>query len=299
MIITAIVQAIKSFFAAIGKVIAWLLTALGLWVPLLYSVIFLIVIAIAGIPIETTGTAYFLGLFVSLGLALWISMAVSARKNKTKKEKKVDYNVAEAKKKNRKSVPDENITVNSPQPVGSATQVTGDVLQSAVPPSQPQMQQGYIQQQNGYAQAYGQYPAHQPSYQQPMPPQQNYTQQQAMPAQNGFVPYTMPSQYPPQRPQNSDTFAPYDGVSTSEKADGLGYAGYSYPQNPTQYVFTEEQKRSATYYADRAAATYDEKPRIFRLRSNPNMLVYEYSDRLDYYKKDGDYRQFLYSEKKR
>ena len=248
MIITAIVQAIKSFFAAIGKVIAWLLTALGLWVPLLYSVIFLIVIAIAGIPIETTGTAYFLGLFVSLGLALWISMAVSARKNKTKKEKKVDYNVAEAKKKNRKSVLDENITVNSPQPVGSATQVTGDVLQSAVPPSQPQMQQGYIQQQNGYAQAYGQYPAHQPSYQ---------------------------------------------------KADGLGYAGYSYPQNPTQSVFTEAQKRSATYYADRAAATYDEKPRIFRLRSNPNMLVYEYSDRLDYYKKDGDYRQFLYSEKKR
>lgn len=115
---------------------------------------------------------------------------------------------------------------------------------------------------------------------------------------NGFVPYTMPSQYPPQRPQNSDTFAPYDGVSTSEKADGLGYAGYSYPQNPTQSVFTEEQKRSATYYADRAAATYDEKPRIFRLRSNPNMLVYEYSDRLDYYKKDGDYRQFLYSEKR-
>mgnify|MGYP001057807132 CR=1 FL=1 len=203
MIITAIVQAIKSFFAAIGKVIAWLLTALGLWVPLLYSVIFLIVIAIAGIPIETTGTAYFLGLFVSLGLALWISMAVSARKNKTKKEKNVDYNVAEAKKKNRKSVPDENITVNSPQPVGSATQVTGDVLQSAVPPSQPQMQQGYIQQQNGYAQAYGQYPAQQPSYQQPMPPQQNYTQQQAMPAQNGFVPYTMPSQYPPQRPQRT------------------------------------------------------------------------------------------------
>ena len=90
MIITAIVQAIKSFFAAIGKIIAWLLTALGLWVPLLYSVIFLIVIAIAGIPIETTGTAYFLGLFVSLGLALWISMAVSARKNKTKKEKNVD-----------------------------------------------------------------------------------------------------------------------------------------------------------------------------------------------------------------
>lgn len=263
MIITAIVQAIKSFFAAIGKVIAWLLTALGLWVPLLYSVIFLVVIAIAGIPIETTGTAYFLGLFVSLGLALWISMAVSARKNKTKKEKNVDYNVAEAKKKNRKSVPDENITVNSPQPVGSATQVTGDVLQSAVPPPQPQMQQGYIQQQNG------------------------------------FVPYTMPSQYPPQRPQNSDTFAPYDGVSTFEKADGLGYTGYSYPQNPTQSVFPEAQKRSATYYADRAAATYDEKPRIFRLRSNPNMLVYEYSDRLDYYKKDGDYRQFLYSEKKR
>ena len=109
----------------------------------------------------------------------------------------------------------------------------------------------------------------------------------------------MPSQYPPQRPQNSDTFAPYDGVSTSEKADGLGYTGYSYPQNPTQSVFSEAQKRSATYYADRAAATYDEKPRIFRLRSNPNMLVYEYSDRLDYYKKDGDYRQFLYSEKKR
>ena len=68
MIITAIVQAIKSFFAAIGKVIAWLLTALGLWVPLLYSVIFLIVIAIAGIPIETTGTAYFLVCFARIGV---------------------------------------------------------------------------------------------------------------------------------------------------------------------------------------------------------------------------------------
>ena len=245
------------------------------------------------------GHGLFLGIvcFARIGVMDKYGSVCEEEQNEKGKEGRLQCGRGE--KKNRKSVSDENITVNSPQPVGSATQVTGDVLQSAVPPSQPQMQQGYIQQQNGYAQAYGQYPAHQPSYQQPMPPQQNYTQQQAMPAQNGFVPYTMPSQYPPQRPQNSDTFAPYDGVSTSEKADGLGYAGYSYPQNPTQSVFTEAQKRSATYYADRAAATYDEKPRIFRLRSNPNMLVYEYSDRLDYYKKDGDYRQFLYSEKKR
>ena len=309
MIITAIIQAIKTFFTAVAKVIAWLLTALGLWVPLLYSLLFLIVIAIAGIPIETTGTAYFLGLFISLGLALWISMIVSAKKSKAKKQKNVDYNVAEAKKKSKKAMADEDITMGITAPAND--EKTGG-LQAGYASGYIQNQATAPQMQNGYApQPQQNQPPYPPLYSQPQP---TYRQ----PTTDGFMPYNMPPS-PQQQPQNSDTFMPYNNMSMPSQpqpsvapsqniafpSEQGGYppqqnvGGYSPSQSSEQNMTTGDYSNRGNGCSERAAATYDEKPRIFRLRSNPDMLVYEYGDRLDYYKIDGDYRRFLYSEKKK
>ncbi len=101
MIIKAIVRVLKAAVDAVAKAIAWLLIALGLWVPLVYTLIFLIVaVVFIGVPLEKTGTIYFLGLFLSFIGALWFSLAVSARKSKRKrKNNSKSYNITDVKKK--------------------------------------------------------------------------------------------------------------------------------------------------------------------------------------------------------
>lgn len=102
MILNAIVKGVKVVVDAIAKAVAWLLIALGLWVPLLYSLIFLIVVvAFTDVPLESTGTLYFLGLFLSFIGALWFSLVNSARKAKNRKRKKNTTNVSDVKKKKR------------------------------------------------------------------------------------------------------------------------------------------------------------------------------------------------------
>ncbi len=99
MIINAILRGLKAAVDAVAKAIAWLLIALGLWVPLIYTLIFLIVVVFTGVPLEKTGTIYFLGLFLSFIGALWFSLAISARKGRKRKKKKESYNITDVKKK--------------------------------------------------------------------------------------------------------------------------------------------------------------------------------------------------------
>ena len=74
-------------------------------------------------------------------------------------------------------------------------------------------------------------------------------------------------------------------------------SGYSRPvdrggnYNDPRDNYTNPQYAPQEYSRERPVA--DEQPKIFRLRDEPDVLVYEYSDRLDYYRRTAQGNEFL------
>lgn len=283
MIIGAILRGIKTVIDAIAKAVAWLLLAFGLWVPLLYSLIFLLVVVLfLDVPLASTATVYFTGLFISFVGALWFSMARSANKAKQRKRKKsVGYNVAEVKKKNKDVAPvEENPPQIDNQP-SSQDLPTDEMPNGNQPlPNQPVQQQFYQPQQQRYYQP---------------PPQQYYQPPQYAPNQQVQPPpqqYYQPPQYAPESTQYAQPQERYDRPSQNEynyrDRQGNDYANrYNERRYDRQAYDRDEYGVSRDIYGVERSEKQlsNESPRIFRLREDPNMLVYEYSDRLDYYKR--------------
>jgi hypothetical protein len=74
----------------------------------------------------------------------------------------------------------------------------------------------------------------------------------------------------------NDGYQPYVNPASPAKEGEVKMETYQPPQTnpvPPQYVSPKEQDMTST------------KPLIFRTRTDPNILIYEYSDRLVYYKK--------------
>ncbi|MBR2967251.1 MAG: hypothetical protein IKC35_00550 [Clostridia bacterium] len=289
MIIGAIIRGIKTVIDAIAKAVAWLLLAFGLWVPLLYSLIFLLVVVLfLDVPLASTSTVYFTGLFISFIGALWFSMARSANKAKQRQRKKsVGYNVAEVKKKNKDVVPiEENQPQIDDQPKEQAQGLDNQQPapnqypqpnqyiqpQQFYQPSQPQYYQPPQYAPNQYAQPQPQYyqpPQYAPNqYAQPQPHEQ-YNQPTAREDYNGGRNYTNESNY--RDSESSD----YANRYNERRYDRQVYDRRDYGERT--------ESREYNDYANRPLA--NETPRIFRLREDPDMLVYEYTDRLDYYKR--------------
>ena len=74
----------------------------------------------------------------------------------------------------------------------------------------------------------------------------------------------------------NDGYQPYVNPASPAKEGEVKMENYQPPQTnpaPPQYVSPKEQDMTST------------KPLIFRTRTDPNILIYEYSDRLVYYRK--------------
>ena len=283
MIIGAILRGIKTVIDAIAKAVAWLLLAFGLWVPLLYSLIFLLVVVLfLDVPLASTATVYFTGLFISFVGALWFSMARSANKAKQRKRKKsVGYNVAEVKKKNKDVAPvEENPPQIDNQP-SSQDLPTDEMPNGNQPlPNQPVQQQFYQPQQQRYyqppPQQYYQPPQYAPNQQVQPPPQQYYQPPQYAP---GSTQYAQPQERYDRPSQNEYNYRDRQGNDYANRYNERRYDRQAYDRD--EYGVSRD-----IYGVERSEKQLsNESPRIFRLREDPNMLVYEYSDRLDYYKR--------------
>ena len=75
-----------------------------------------------------------------------------------------------------------------------------------------------------------------------------------------------------------------------EKTDDNGFLPYNVPlRHEEDEVIRREETRAENRYGETSLRIHaDEKPMIFRTRMDPTLLIYEYSDRLEFYRKTAD-----------
>lgn len=222
--------------------IAWccagLLIAFGLWIPALYSLIFLFVRLNAGVPFQGfVEVLFYLGLGLSSVGGFAFSYYIKKRK-KLKNEKMKEQTYA-AKGSHRtdlkeKALPSKDYYEPISEDYAPYKKQYAKVREEYVSPKQE-----VVSTMREYA-----------------PSRQEYT-----PAKQEYAPIN--KEYEPAKQQ---------------------YA-------PTKQEYLPRRKEENT-------PEYDERPLIFALKSEKNMYVYEYSDRLQFYKRRGDSMKLVHIEYK-
>ena len=320
----SIISFLTFIVEGIARAVVFLLSTLGLWIPALFCALFFLVCAISGTSFAEVNGIFFVGLTLSALLSVGISVAQVLKKKEQKRlgrsaDKPKKLKTA---KKSEKAEANDFITPNIIGANGYPQGYPQQGYQQGYPQGYPQQgyPQGYSQNypqqgypQPGYLQGYPQnYP--QQGYPQNYPqnsPQQGYPQgypqnnpQQGYP--QGY-PQNNPQQgYPqnyPQSPyngytgaqaaQNANGFASYSG---GEKTDGGSESAYEQAKKSMNREFfgydSPGKKDETPSYNDlkpkeNAFGSFNEKPLgVFRTRTDPDVVIYEYADRIEYYRKN-------------
>ncbi len=218
MLFEKLLDGITTIIEFIARVILFLLKALGLWIPALYSLLFVLLCAIFKVNFTEVLAIYLVGLAVSMIFAFYI-MFLRVMKRKERRYMEKQEKRAQGKLRKNLEVKDEKNKEN----------VQTENKEREVKPQVEQPQTAPIQPTNAYQ------------------PQT-------------YQPYYNPAQ--PFRPETTPTLESYQPVQTNAV--------------PPQYVSPKEQEEPLMTSS---------KPLIFRTRMDPNLLIYEYSDRLVFYKK--------------
>ncbi len=322
----SIISFLTFIVEGIARAAVFLLSTLGLWIPALFCVLFFLVCAITGTPFSEVMGVFFVGLTLSLLLSIGISVAqVLKKKDKKRLERSAD--APKSLKKKKKSKKDDDFDdggfaapniVSAPGGYGYPQQGYGEQYypqpgypqQPAYPPQYPQQNYGQYPQQ-GYAPGYPQQPAY--------PPQQSYPQypQPGYPAQPQY-----PQSAPQNTPQNSygqsgysqsagyqsgNNFASYSQNEQKEDDAGSAYEQAKKSMNREFFGYDSPGKKDdMPSYNDlkpkeSAFDNFSEQPLgVFRTRSDPRVIIYEYRDRYEYfYKNDRGGLDYMRSETKR
>ena len=290
---------LSAIIGGVAKIVAWILVKLGLWVPGLFALAFLIVSAITDTPFASVEVIFYIGLVITTVFALIITFLSAFSKFKKKTEKRASQETesvsAQPKKKEKKVKLIEGAQSNEPviekveenepqQPVQPAPQQPPTYAQ----PASQYPQNGYYPPQQGY---YSQQPTQQNGFYQQYQPYATPTapaQPPEQPNENGFMRYNSPTTPPRTDYERSSRFDEID----SQVSERNGFMRYSSPTDG--FVrFTADEKdetpkesfRSTFTEPERVMATpkSEVKPKIFRTRMDANLLIYEYPDRLDFY----------------
>ena len=289
----SIISFITFIVEGLAKAVVFLMSTLGLWIPALFCLLFLIVCAVTQTAFAEVAGIFYVGLALSclVSLAIMVYQVLRSREKKhLEKNGIAPKSLKKEKKKREKNQPAPDTRFITPNTV------------------EPYAQQNYPPQ--GYAH---------PGYQQQNYPPQGYAhpgyQQQNYPPQGYAQPGYTQQNYPPQgygQPQNTDYGSgPGNYVregaygARQESVSGGNFGGYVPPSSPGKEEKTgeeslfEQAKRSmraefAGYNPPSAAesqysggADYDEKPiGVFRTRSDPRILIYEYADRYDFWRRN-------------
>ena len=325
----AIISFLTFIVEGIARAVVFLLSTLGLWIPALFCLLFVIICAVTQTAFAEVSGIFFVGLALSVVLALSITVARVLRK---REKKHLEKNGMAPHSLKRKKDKNKSKSDNPPQ----SQFISPNIVQPNVPSGYaPVMQQGYYPYGyygGGYSQQpYGAPPAPgynaqpgynnapgynaQPGYNnapgynaQPgynnapgynaQPGYNNAPGYNAQPGYNNVPGYNAPSGY-------NNAQHGYNGYHSDAGADNGGgretgesmfeqakrsmraeFAGYN-PPSPQQDVTPSDDAR--------------EKPLgIFRTRSDPSILIYEYADRLDFWRRtDGGGLEYVRTETKR
>lgn len=311
----SIISFLTFIVEGIARAAVFLLSTLGLWIPALFCVLFFLVCAITGTPFSEVMGVFFVGLTLSLLLSIGISVAqVLKKKDRKRLERSAD--APKSLKKNKKSKKNDvesgdfaapNI-IGAPGGYGYPQQGYGEQYypqsgysqQPAYPPQYPPQNYGQYP-QPGYAPAYPQQPAYPPqqSY-----PQQGYSAQPQYPQQQGYGQngYSQNAGY-----QNANNFASYSQPAPKEDEPESAYEQAKKSMNREFFGYDSPgKKEDVPSYNDlkpkeSAFDNFSEQPLgVFRTRSDPRVIIYEYRDRYEYfYKNDRGGLDYMRSETKR
>ena len=306
----AIISFLTFIVEGIARAVVFLLSTLGLWIPALFCLLFVIICAVTQTAFAEVSGIFFVGLALSVVLALSITVARVLRK---REKKHLEKNGMAPRSLKRKKDKNKSESDNPPQ----SQFISPNIVQPNVPSGYaPVMQQGYYPYGyygGGYSQQpYDAPPA--PGYN-AQPGYNNAPGYNAQPGYNNAPGYNAQPGYnnaPGYNAQPGYNNVPgynaqpgYNGYHSDAGADNGGgretgesmfeqakrsmraeFAGYN-PPSPQQDVTPSDDAR--------------EKPLgIFRTRSDPSILIYEYADRLDFWRRtDGGGLEYVRTETKR
>ncbi len=247
-------------FTGIFKIIGFLLFKVGMWMPALFTILFFIVLGITGTEFALVSGLFWFGLIATalIGVILAIVFAV---------------------KKITKKKPAENNRANQQQVKKTDSEEAKSEEQPPQPVVQPQAPYPY------QAPAFAPYPPPYQYYQPPYyaPPQESAPQEA--------------QQTPPSQPAPPQPAQPYQApVSPQRTASDLQERS-SFDRNfrmPTR----ERSERADFARRPSFEVKREETPRIYRTRKDPNILIYDYSDRVEFYRKTESGLNYLYTERK-
>ncbi|MCL2675663.1 MAG: hypothetical protein FWE84_03625 [Firmicutes bacterium] len=342
MILSAIFHFLKKIFGTAVKIIAWLLVALSLWVPLLYTLVFVVACGITETSITSVQSWYWGGLAVSFVGSFLVSTFIYERRIAKKKQKKLEpAPVGDVEKVKEKSdepqlkkrdgeltaaadlpvdgVPDAGLAPISP---ASNTPPSGPSLMDRLKQGAPELKTNTDTASKHNFISYGEMGGNR---EQVTGSGERGGYNQGRDGQSGYS-----SGYNQGEFGNNQGFginqggfgANYPGYGSQGTRGGFGeqdYDNYRYPgfsrgsegegrpasnilnsgRDGQDYGDTNDAGgrgfgdggrrgvggfgRGGQDYGD--ASGNGESPKIFVTRSDPTVLIYEYSDRLDYYKR--------------
>ena len=282
----AIISFLTFIVEGIARAVVFLLSTLGLWIPALFCLLFVIICAVTQTAFAEVSGIFFVGLALSVVLALSITVARVLRK---REKKHLEKNGMAPRSLKRKKDKNKSKSDNPPQ----SQFISPNIVQPNVPSGYaPVMQQGYYPYGyygGGYSQQpYGAPPA--PGYK-AQPGYNNAPGYNAQPGYNNASEYNAQPGY---NGYHSDAGADNGGgretgesmFEQAKRSMRAEFAGYN-PPSPQQDVTPSDDAR--------------EKPLgIFRTRSDPSILIYEYADRLDFWRRtDGGGLEYVRTETKR
>ena len=306
-------KVLAKIFGAIGKALSFIFGTLGLWLPTLYTVIFLSACGLSDTPIQDKiAILFYCGLvfcvIAGFSLSMYLRWAKRDPNEPKKKKDKKNKNGAEQVAQN--IAPSNSVGAQQQNTVPQYAQTTpqynwqqpyGAPQNPSVPPQQYGAPYG--------AQYHGQYSQFNSPYngqfngqynvppQQYAPPQQNYQQQpyaqqapqyaQPQPSQPSYA--TQPQQ-PPQQ-NNADLEKKYFSGNDNSQPERYertvsfdsdeAAARSTDSERSTEYSLgTDELWRRLT-----GSDVPDEQPLVFKTRRDPDLYVYEYSDRYQYWRR--------------
>ena len=298
-------KALVSFLSFLGrgaaKLIAWLLFKLGLWVPAVFSLLFVLVVLVTGTSFKDVLSIYLFCLIATVIFAIAVNVLLFFRRidKRAAEKKRATAFISDTKPSEDKKVAfveganDTDVRIQPAEPTQKSDFTGGK------PEDKPLFPTDNVNPDLNRSAANGGY----------------YTPNTANGAvgNNYYNPNTdnrsaaNGGYYPPNTANGAggDRYYPSDTDNrntdkgryyTAEVKDGgdaastNGFLPYNVPlrHEEDERRFSDESRGDSLYGNNSFRIHAEEKPMIFRTRMDSTLLIYEYSDRLEFYRKTLD-----------
>lgn len=269
MIFGFLVKALKFLIDGFASVCAFLLVTLGLWLPAVYSLLFLIVCAIAGIKLQgTVITLYIVGLVLTFSGSVAISVFRARRKKRSKRgsARAVQTNVKSVKKSDYADYAD----YSDRRAERYESDGASDYYQSEPAPVTEALPQSHEPPRSATASS-----AKSELYEN----KKEFKYDDFADLRKKYFGDENASDVLPATQQSKAPADSYGGV-LSESGFSQSRESYGFlPEIPHDALSREHLERRLM------GIETEEKPMIFATRRDPDVIVYEYSDRLKFFRK--------------